>query len=177
MAFRAAAKARLRRTRFMLEHREEFLAALEREIVAFARRARKRGMLPAIRLDGASDIGLARRFAERFPSIQFYDYTKSARRALAFARGELPPNWHITYSRRGGDDDTCHDLLARGVNVAVVFAVPRGKPLPREWHGYRVIDGDEHDARFTDPKGVVVGLRLKGQSFARARKRAGNFAV
>jgi hypothetical protein len=30
------------------------------------------------------------------------------------------------------------------------------------WWNHPVIDGDDHDARFLDPKGVVVGLRAKG---------------
>jgi hypothetical protein len=43
--------------------------------------------------------------------------------------------------------------------VAVVFQ----DRLPKQWLGKRVIDGDQHDLRFRDPRGVVVGLVAKGQ--------------
>lgn len=48
--------------------------------------------------------------------------------------------------------------------MAVVFSTRKGEPLPETWHGFRVIDGDESDLRFTDPAGVVVGLRAKGDA-------------
>jgi hypothetical protein len=34
--------------------------------------------------------------------------------------------------------------------------------LPKKWMSRRVIDGDKHDLRFKDPKGVIVGLVAKG---------------
>jgi hypothetical protein len=37
-----------------------------------------------------------------------------------------------------------------------------GNGLPATWHDYPVIDGDTHDLRHLDPKGVVVGLSPKG---------------
>lgn len=43
-------------------------------------------------------------------------------------------------------------------NVAVVFK----DKLPSKWMSRRVIDGDKHDLRFLDPKGVIVGLVAKG---------------
>ena len=49
-------------------------------------------------------------------------------------------------------------ILELGGNVAVVF---RGS-LPKTYLGYKVIDGDENDLRFKDPKGVIVGLVEKG---------------
>jgi hypothetical protein len=45
--------------------------------------------------------------------------------------------------------------------------------LPETYLGRPVIDGDEHDLRFLDPSGVVVGLRAKGK----ARKQRGGFVV
>ena len=49
-------------------------------------------------------------------------------------------------------------ILELGGNVAVVF---RGS-LPKTYLGYPVVNGDEHDLRFKDPKGVIVGLVEKG---------------
>ena len=34
-------------------------------------------------------------------------------------------------------------------------------PLPSHFKGVPVIDGDKHDARFTEPPGHVIGLRFK----------------
>jgi hypothetical protein len=65
------------------------------------------------------------------------------------------------------------EALAHGVNVSVVFNTVRGQALPGYWQGYRVIDGDLHDVRFLDPRGVVVGLRAKGE----AKKVASPFVL
>jgi hypothetical protein len=48
--------------------------------------------------------------------------------------------------------------LANGKNVAVAFK----NCLPETLWNYPVVDGDKHDLRFLDPKGVVVGLVPKG---------------
>lgn len=120
----------------------------------------------------------------KFPDVQFYDYTKSPRRMLAFVRGKLPANYHLTFSRSECNEPAALDTLSLGGNVAVVFDTKRGAALPATWHGYPVIDGDGSDARFADggaPQGqasigrtgVVVGLRAKG----RARSDRGGFVV
>ena len=54
-------------------------------------------------------------------------------------------------------------MLKKQGNVAVVFGITKDQALPKTWKGYPVISGDEHDVRFTDPKGVVVGLHVKGE--------------
>jgi hypothetical protein len=36
------------------------------------------------------------------------------------------------------------------------------KPLPEEFLGFQVVDGDATDSRWKDPEGVIVGLRRKG---------------
>ena len=64
----------------------------------------------------------------------------------------------------------CLAVLASGRNVAVIF---KGG-LPAAWRGYRVIDGDLHDLRHLDPKGVVVGLSPKG---AKAKRSQSGFIV
>jgi hypothetical protein len=43
--------------------------------------------------------------------------------------------------------------------------------------GLPVISGDLDDARFTDPKGVIVGLYLKGTNKAKQAARDSGFAV
>ena len=36
--------------------------------------------------------------------------------------------------------------------------------LPKEYFGYKVIDGDDTDLRFLDPEGCIVGLIEKGKA-------------
>ena len=59
-------------------------------------------------------------------------------------------------------------VLSRGDNLAVVFDVKRGKPLPSRHTingvSAMVIDGDLTDYRPDDIQGVIVGLRAKGEA-------------
>jgi hypothetical protein len=80
---------------------------------------------------------------------------------LAFLDGKLPSNYSLTFSRSETNETQCLEVLKRGGNVAVVF---RSKVLPTHWNGFPVINGDENDLRFLDPKGVVVGLTAKGKA-------------
>ena len=75
-----------------------------------------------------------------------------------FLRGELPSNYHLTFSRSEKNHRTALSILKAGGQVAVVFS---GKALPTEWKGFPVWDGGEHDARFENEPGVV-GLVAKG---------------
>jgi hypothetical protein len=164
-------KARIARTRAYFEMRTLFLSILVLEIAALERKAHKAGMQAAIRLNATSDITWERvafsaggveyaNLMERFPNVEFYDYTKRANRR------NLPANYTLTFSLAEGNDDDAFKALRNGHNVAVVFAVKRGAALPSWFHThnnvFNVIDGDEHDFRPLDPKGVVVGLRAKG---------------
>jgi hypothetical protein len=129
-----------------------------------------------IRLDGTSDLGLAAHFAPLFPSVQFVDYTKVIKRARAqYDDPAHPANWSITFSASEvTSDNLLRGLLDNGVNVSVVFA---GKTLPFQHIGWPVIDGDVTDLRHLDPKGVIVGLRMKGVSNAfKAAGAASGFA-
>ena len=52
------------------------------------------------------------------------------------------------------------DILKQGGNIAVVFR----KELPTTYKGYQVVNGDEHDLRFLDPRNSIVGLKAKGKA-------------
>jgi hypothetical protein len=99
---------------------------------------------------------------KKFPSIQFYDYTKSFKRMSQFLgkQKEFPKNYHLTFSRSETNDKLCEMVLQMGGNVAVVFR----NELPATWNGYEVVNGDENDLRFLDKQGVVVGLIEKGMA-------------
>jgi len=144
-------------------NRALWLKLLRAELVSFARQARRHGLRPAVRLDGSTDMGEARRLAPAFPKVQFYDYTKVEGRYAKYL-GRKPKNLNLTFSFSGGNLDYALWALARGGHVAVVFETNSRlcEPLPATWRGYKVIDGDRTDVRFKDPKGaVVVGLRFK----------------
>ena len=76
----------------------------------------------------------------------------------AFLDGELPSNYHLTFSRSEHNWSFVSMVLKMGGNVAVVFR----NQLPKTWKGYEVVNGDENDLRFLDKQGVVVGLIEKG---------------
>ena len=156
--------ARLKKTQRFFADRQQFLWDLVNEIRALKRKAQARGMKAAVRLNGTSDLpyekykigDTGKNIMELFPDIQFYDYTKLETR---ITKGQLPANYHITFSR-AEDNDHKLDAVLEHTSAAVVFS----GELPATWRGYPVIDGDEHDARFTDAgPGTVIGLLVKGQ--------------
>jgi hypothetical protein len=161
-AFNSVQKARTAKTIFYVKDREAFLATLKDNVTAVIRKAKAKRMHPVIRLNGTSDIGWERyTVIQAFKTTRFYDYTKSFARMVSFLDGKLPSNYSLTFSRSETNEVQCLDVLSRGGNVAVVF---RSKTLPTHWNGFPVINGDENDLRFLDPKGVVVGLTAKGKA-------------
>ena len=155
--FPSIKRARVAKTLWLLRDEKSFLETLRQDIYRLTVLAAKRGLTPAVRLNGTSDLPkLARKLAAEFPGVQFYDYTKIPqpwKRAL--------PNYHLTFSFSGENMPQAQAALAHGVNVAVVFA---GAELPETWNGFKVINGDESDLRFLDETGVVVGLKAKGDA-------------
>jgi hypothetical protein len=158
----AVLKSRIAKAQLLMRDRPQFL----KEMTAGIRRARataKRQKLRlCVRLNGATDIAWERLAPHIFADnadLQFVDYTKSVKRALEHARGQLPANYHLTFSRSETNEAQCLEVLAAGGNVAVVFA----GPFPAECLGYPVINGDAHDLRHLDPRSVVIGLSPKGR--------------
>lgn len=146
--------ARALRTVWWEKDRDSFLVRLQREIWNFIRYSEGKGLTPCIRLNGTSDI-LWERYSiiQNFPRVQFYDYTKIPNRTA------LPDNYYLTFSAVEDNDKFSLQQLNQGQNVAAVF-----HSLPKTWLGYPVMDGDESDLRFLDPKGHVVGLKSKGEA-------------
>ena len=159
--FTKTQQVRIEKTRLLFFDRELFIACLRYDIYRLIRQARKKRMRPCVRINGTSDLAwLALLFAAEFPTVPFYDYTKLEKPEL-----RLRSNYHLTFSHDGPANlAECLRVLLLGMNVSVVFATPKGRPLPETWHGHRVIDGDVNDLRFLDPSGVVVGLRAKGRA-------------
>lgn len=161
--------ARIKRTLRYFNERQQFEADLSDDIKTVIRRAKKNDLIPVFRLNGTSDIpSLALNAVKQFAETQFYDYTKNFKTMEKFLKGELPANYHLTFSRSETNEQECKKVLELGGNVAVVFDV-----LPKTYLGYKVIDGDTNDLRFLDEKNVVVGLTAKG----RAKKDKSGFVV
>jgi hypothetical protein len=152
---------RINRARFYMQDRPNFMKQLVRELENFVKWCKKNNKIGAVRLNTTSDISWEIfEIFEKFPTLQFYDYTKIQKRAMKFARGEYPPNYHLTYSLNEDNYNKAIKVLKNGGNVAVVFR----KDLPKTFSGYKVINGDEHDLRYLDKKNVVVGLKAKGKA-------------
>jgi hypothetical protein len=149
--------ARLNRTMMFFNERLQFEFFLKLDIETLVRRAKKNGLIPAIRPNGTSDLpALAIKFASMFSDIQFYDYTKILK---TLKRNDLPENYHLTFSRSETNDAECMQALELGYNVAMVF-----DNVPKNYRGYDVIDGEKSDLRFLDEKNVIVGLKAKGRA-------------
>lgn len=161
--------ARIQKTKEFLNNRQEFVSTLEKEIDSKVKIAKKKLEKIAFRLNVLSDLPWYNIVdMEKHSDISFYDYTPNLKRMISFLKGELPSNYHLTFSRKENNQAQCELVLAMGGNVAVVF-----DKLPQTYLGKPVIDGDETDLRFLDPKGVVVGLKAKGK----AKKDTSGFVV
>lgn len=168
--FESTQLARIRKTRWYFSNRNAFMGALHFDLKQLVLDAERAGLKPAARLNGTSDIAweLGQRseqeksVIQQHPSIQFYDYTKSYGRMekSLTAHNNWPSNYRLTFSYSGDNLERCLLILRFGGNVAVIF----DGALPATWHGFQVIDGDLHDLRFIDPRGVVVGLKPKGKA-------------
>ena len=153
-------RARVRRTDLYHASPYLFAHALHKDLRTLRRKAARKGLKLAVRINGTSDLpALARQLARQNPDVQFYDYTK----ILAATRSwTSEPNLYYTFSRSEGNEQEYIRALREGVNVAVVFGTKRGQDLPMFYGDVPVIDGDKHDLRFLDARGVIVGLRAKG---------------
>jgi hypothetical protein len=159
--------ARIRRTKRFFEARQVFLTDLVWDIRKAIRFADRYDVIPVFRLNGTSDIrwetiGVAseggRRIFDIFPDVQFYDYTKIENRR------NVPANYDLTFSKADGNETAATTALFNGMRVAAVF---RKRSIVESYMqtgygGFPVIDGDDSDLRFLEPKGVIVGLYAKG---------------
>ena len=173
-------RARISKTLWFMLFRERFLRRLNWEITGHAMTAEALGMIPAIRLNGSSDIAWERHgVPQAHPGVQFYDYTKLP----AKSRADAPDNYRLTFSLSERPDSKGHALqwLDAGGNVAVVVAGESAKVkdakaaaasiveagtltmfMGEQFHTHAAIDGDETDIRFDDPPGAWVVLYAKG---------------
>ena len=160
-AFTNVQQGRINKTRWFIQERETFMDQLRKEITNHIKNATRKGFIPCIRLNGTSDISWETTgIFEQFPQVQFYDYTKIYKRALKFVNGQYPSNYHLTYSLNEDNYKEAFDILLKGGNISAVFR----NELPETYKGYRVINADETDLRFTDDNNIIAGLMAKGKA-------------
>jgi len=163
--FNSVQLARLNKTLIFKENRPKFYIQLANELLKIHDKAIKQNIDIAIRLNGTSDIDhlneLIRHtgidFLDSFYSnLKFYDYTKNPN----IVKKYLNTNYKITFSRSEINDIQVDEVLNSGGNVAMVFK----HELPSNYMGFPVINGDESDLRYYDPKNVIIGLKAKGKA-------------
>jgi hypothetical protein len=175
--FNSVKRARIQKTLEFADNPKNFIERLSVDILKAYNKAVKKGFILCVRLNGTSDLpfenlggDIKRCLMHRFPLVQFYDYTKNPVKAIEYAQGKLPKNYHVTFSKSESNLEACKIVLAAGGSVAVVFS---GKNLPKKYLGFPVVNGDETDLRFLDKKNVIVGLFAKGK----AKKDQSGFVV
>lgn len=174
----AIQRCRIARTRMYAKDRDGFMAQLVKEIRAFLKRADRKGLTPAIRLNGTSDIRWENQpvtidgqyydnLFDAFADVQFYDYTKLPNR---FNRA-LPDNYHLSLSFSNASSryaDMCWDAHHKhNVSLIMVYRTKTDLINARTWFEecrVRTVDGDANDLRFLDPDKCIVTLKAKGKA-------------
>ena len=101
-------------------------------------------------------------------NIIFYDYTKEKRE---FKNLLNQYNYHLTFSFDGANNivniKRCIDAMQENVNIASCINIKKSQPLPTRFYSeifnkeFNIINGDNDDMRFLDPKNKLVLLRFK----------------
>ena len=167
-----ARTARVSKTLFYHLFREDFMEQLRMELHQHMYLAKIKGMKPAVRLNGTSDILWERSgVIDEFQDIYWYDYTK-----VPLEKRSPPSNYNLTFSLSEDPESMGRAVryLEAGHNAAVVVQTAAGmtrttaKEASRQiveagvWNGFPVVSGDEDDIRFWDPPGHWVILHAKG---------------
>lgn len=167
-----ALSSKMLRTQFVAKHPEHAARIIDHEITQHKAQAKKKGMLPGVRLNVTSDLSWehhAPKLFERHKDVQFYDYTKLPNRVVKsihpakgndhFNEHGHPKNYHLTLSHTGtghaesNDKDTLNVLHKGGVS-AMVFQKNKEGKLPTHVEDvatgkrYPVTHGDHDDNTF-----------------------------
>lgn len=176
-AFSNIQNARINKTKYFFNDRQNFMLNLVLDIEKGIRQAKKQDLTLLIRLNGTSDIkwenvyfdydGKQTNIFDLFPNVQFYDYTKIANRT------DLPKNYDLTFSYSGVVEFQPYVKKAvdNKMRIATVFRTV--KDIPMEFLGLPVVSGDNSDIRHLDKPNSIVALYAKGK----AKKDTSGFVV
>ena len=146
------------KTDYFLSDRAAFIAQLKRELANFEKVCIKAGVIPYVRLNVLSDIqwelSAYGEIPQSFPNIRFYDYTKLAKRL-----GNTPENYELmfSYSRAPEYQKQVDMALRTNVPMSVVFH----GPMPDQFMGRPVVNGDNSDIENLKHTGAIIGLKYK----------------
>lgn len=151
-------RSRINKTRLFYNDRNTYMDILIHEIERDKKYAKAHDMDFSIRLNGTSDLSPeimakdGKNILEMYPDVQFYDYTKVFTRVRLM---NVYKNYDLTFSFDGYNWDECEKFLQMNGKVAVVFDT---EDLPKTYKGYKVVNANEYDMRYIDPKGCIMGL-------------------
>ena len=151
-------KSRQAKTDWYKSDRAGFIAQLKKELTNFVKLCKKNDVEPYIRLNVISDVQweLATNgsIPQSFPEINFFDYTKVAKRLT-----KMPRNYKLmfSYSKAPKYQGQVQMALKTDVPMSVVFY----GPFPKTFMGKDVVDGDQSDILNLDQRGKVIGLKYK----------------
>lgn len=160
--FDSVKNARINRTEYYLHDKERFMLQLAGELVKINKAAIKKGELVAIRLNGTSDLDfiyLLQKYAQldafSLKNLVYYDYTKILGKVKKY---KDQPRYVLTFSRAEDNHSEAIEALKLGANISAVF----NGPIPSEYKGAPVVDGDKSDIIMLYNKGAVLALQAKG---------------
>lgn len=156
--------SRIKKTRLFHEDHQFFVKWVFEEIKLARKKAEKLNYRFSVRLNNTSDIspedfyilnedGVRVNILEYFNDVQFYDYIKVPERLELTKKYS---NYDLTFSFSGTNKFDCLQMLKNDVRVSVVF-----KTVPETFWGYPVVNGDNYDMRYLDPKQSIIGLKFK----------------
>ena len=156
--YKSVNNSRKAKTDFYLYDKENFIIQLKNELYNFEKLCKKQQVTPYIRLNVISDIQWELKangsIPQTFPGIQFYDYTKIAKRL-----GKTPDNYELmfSYSNAPGYQQSVRKALKTDVPISVVFY----GTMPSHFMNKKVVDGDSSDIVNLSYKNKIVGLKYK----------------
>ncbi len=169
-------KSRINKANFYVTDKKAFIKQLVFEIRKEIKKASDKNEKIAFRLNGTSDIDflyLMNKYENfdvnllQYDKVYFYDYTKSFARAKRYKDSR---KYTLTFSKSESNLKECDQIrFLGGVNIAVVFK----NELPKRYKNIRVIDGDKSDLEMLKHKGIILGLKAKGD----AKKDTTGFVV
>lgn len=171
-------KSRIAKTKRFFEDRDAFMSDIVKSIRALIKLAKKPRRVKGrfakpyqvlVRLNGTSDIrwenvpvtidGIEyRNLMEAFPTLQFYDYTKSANRK------NIPDNYDLTFSYSGVKAYAPQVAKAQRALMRIAVVFRHVEDIPKRFIGLRCIGGDNSDVRHIEKQNVVVALYAKGKA-------------
>jgi hypothetical protein len=154
-------KSRIAKTKLFFENRNFFMEWMIDEIRVAKEKAARQEQKFSVRLNNTSDLSPEqfvlgdKNILEIFEDDQFFEYSKIYNRIKLAKKYK---NYDLTFSYSGSNKEECLNALnVDNTRVAVVFK----DKLPEKFWDFDVINGDEYDMRYYDPKNVVVGLKFK----------------